>query len=636
MLKRTADTENQSAEPMVPAWRDKNAGVMNVGLNWGALCLEAASPEHCSAVRAVFAAGAAVMAADNAPCGLTMMSSLFNLAPVDEDILLMSAAAHRLLPGLKLTPHLLQQALGIVNPDMLTLFWQRLSPHSPLRKFRLLCNTDRSWKAGAALEIEERILGFLFGEDALDEAVSAVLHPVTGGVCPARHRAGLDAVVNSLRGMVRPRVHIMGPNHSGRRAAACHLAEAFGLRVFELRAKAGEPIADLKSLLARETRLSGLAVLIDADSPEARTLLNEQLSSLEGLIIAISETHHDVTQGFAALRLDPLQLADRQLLWAESLAGRLNVTAAQVDALASQFKFGPRTMRAVAAHSKNVWQACREQAQGELGQLAERINPGYGWDDIVLPATLLAELKAAANQIRHQALVFGTYGFGRKHQRGQGVSVLLAGASGTGKTMAAEVMAFELQLDLYRVDLSRVVSKYIGESEKNLRAIFDAAEASGAILLFDEADALFGKRSEVKDAHDRFANIEVSYLLQRMESYGGMAILSTNLKSHIDTAFMRRLRFVIDFPFPDSAARREIWLKAFPEATPRKDLDYDALARLDIAGGNIVVIAINAAFLAAAEASPVTMVHIAEAARSEFRKIDRELRLTWAGENQNG
>ena len=257
--------------------------------------------------------------------------------------------------------------------------------------------------------------------------------------------------------------------------------------------------------------------------------------------------------------------------------------------------------------------------------------PRYGWDDIVLPPDVIHDLKAAAAQVRYSALVYGAHGFAKKYPRGRGISLLLSGPSGTGKTMAAEVIANDLALDLYRIDLSRVVSKYIGETEKNLRAVFDAAEASGAVLLFDEADALFGKRSEVKDSHDRYANIEVSYLLQRMECYSGLAILATNMKGHLDGAFMRRLRYVIDVPFPDVAARRLIWQKAFPAEMPRAMLDFDALARLDIAGGNIAVIAINAAFLAAADETPLDMRHIARAARAEYHKLDRELRLNWFG-----
>jgi SpoVK/Ycf46/Vps4 family AAA+-type ATPase len=191
--------------------------------------------------------------------------------------------------------------------------------------------------------------------------------------------------------------------------------------------------------------------------------------------------------------------------------------------------------------------------------------------------------------------------------------------------MAAEVLARELALDLYRIDLSAVVSKYIGETEKNLARVFDGAEAGGAILLFDEADALFGKRSEVKDSHDRYANIEVSYLLQRMESYRGLAILTTNRKSALDEAFLRRLRFAVEFPFPDAAAREEIWRRVFPPATPTRRLEAAKLARLNVAGGNIRNIALGAAFLAAEEGAPVEMGHLLAAARSEYAKLEKAL-----------
>src|SRR5262249_25240800 len=220
-------------------------------------------------------------------------------------------------------------------------------------------------------------------------------------------------------------------------------------------------------------------------------------------------------------------------------------------------------------------------------------------------------------------LVYQSWGFGNKLSRGRGISALFSGASGTGKTMAAEIMARHLQLDLYRIDLAGVVSKYIGETEKNLRSVFDAAERSGAILFFDEADALFGKRSEVKDSHDRYANIEVNYLLQRMEDYRGLAILATNMKSALDSAFMRRLRFIVDFPFPDANQRREIWRRVFPAAAAVSNLDFAALSRLEIPGGNIHNIAVNAAFLAAGEDVPISMDHVMRAARREYAKIDR-------------
>jgi SpoVK/Ycf46/Vps4 family AAA+-type ATPase len=236
-----------------------------------------------------------------------------------------------------------------------------------------------------------------------------------------------------------------------------------------------------------------------------------------------------------------------------------------------------------------------------------------------------AQLREVAAQVAHRQCVYEEWGFGARLSRGRGISALFAGPSGTGKTMAAEVLARDLDLDLFRIDLSGVVSKYIGETEKNLRRVFEVAEAGGAILFFDEADALFGKRSEVKDSHDRYANIEINYLLQRMEDYRGLAILATNMKSHLDAAFLRRLRFIVDIPFPDAEMRRRIWQRAFPAATPTRDLDFVMLARLELAGGNIKNIALNAAFAAAAEGVPVRMSHVRHAARREYQKLERML-----------
>jgi SpoVK/Ycf46/Vps4 family AAA+-type ATPase len=243
----------------------------------------------------------------------------------------------------------------------------------------------------------------------------------------------------------------------------------------------------------------------------------------------------------------------------------------------------------------------------------------------VIPPTQREQLRQIIAQVRHRGRVYGEWGFARKSQRDTGVAAVFSGASGTGKTLAAEVIAGALELDLFRIDLSAVVSKYIGETEKNLRRLFDAAECGGSILLFDEADALFGKRTEVKDSHDRHANIEVSYLLQRIEAFRGLAILTTNFRSALDEAFLRRVDFVVEFPFPDLATRAEIWRRAFPPSTPTQGVDVDKLAQLSIAGGNIRNTALNATFLAADAGSAVTMGHLLTAARSEYEKIGKSL-----------
>ncbi len=274
---------------------------------------------------------------------------------------------------------------------------------------------------------------------------------------------------------------------------------------------------------------------------------------------------------------------------------------------------------------EELWQACLDSTRPRLESLAQRLDAKATWETLVLPKEETQLLHQIADQVRQRTKVYETWGFHERMNRGLGISALFAGESGTGKTMAAEVIANELHLDLYRIDLSQVVSKYIGETEKNLRRLFDAAEDGGAILFFDEADALFGKRSEVKDSHDRYANIEINYLLQRIETYRGLAILATNMKSSLDSAFMRRLRFIVDFPFPRVEQRQEMWAKVFPTQVPKQDLNYARLARLNLTGGSIHNIALNASFLAAQARESVTMERILAAARAEFRKQERPI-----------
>jgi hypothetical protein len=338
--------------------------------------------------------------------------------------------------------------------------------------------------------------------------------------------------------------------------------------------------------------------------------------------------------------------ADEQLaIWHDSADGAGKITDNEFGQLVSQFNLSARTIRHIGSLSgsdyirdicgddmpedstpfEELWAACREQTRARLSDLAQQIQPAADEDDLVLPDRQKEILHDIAAQVGQRMKVYQEWAFAGKNSRGLGISALFSGESGTGKTMAAEVLAKKLHLDLYRIDLSQVVSKYIGETEKNLRRVFDAAEAGGAILLFDEADALFGRRSEVKDSHDRYANIEVSYLLQRMEEYRGLAILTTNMKDSLDPAFLRRIRFVVQFPFPDAGQRALIWEKVFPGKAPWYGLDYKKLARLNIPGGNIRNIALSAAFLAAADGDVVQMKHLLRAARAEYAKMDRTL-----------
>jgi ATPase family associated with various cellular activities (AAA) len=332
----------------------------------------------------------------------------------------------------------------------------------------------------------------------------------------------------------------------------------------------------------------------------------------------------------------------RLAVWEARLGDQLAAHGARDAFLArmvQQFQFGPQQIHGVirsaveAAALRNpeapilaeadLWLAARRHAVRSLGGLAEKIESRRSLQELVLPAESSQQIREIASQVEQRNRVYEQWGFSSKLSRGRGIAALFAGPSGTGKTMAAEVLARHLDLDLYRIDLASVISKYIGETEKNLKRVFDAADESGAILFFDEADALFGKRSEVRDSHDRYANIEINYLLQRMEDYRGLAILATNRKSLLDPAFLRRLRFLVDFPFPSTADRVRIWRGAFPVQAELGPLDYELLGRLEVAGGNISNIALNAAFLAASEGVAINMDHVLAAARREYAKIDK-------------
>jgi hypothetical protein len=328
----------------------------------------------------------------------------------------------------------------------------------------------------------------------------------------------------------------------------------------------------------------------------------------------------------------------RQVLWQHFLGEAASNVAEDLPTLAGQFvlttgqiRDAVASARDMAAHrgegvqAQDLFAAARAHSSLRLSHLARKINPRYIWEDIVLPTEQIDILHEIVNTVRGRPKVLEEWGVGQKLASSSAVTVLFAGPPGTGKTMAAEVLANELQLDLYKIDLSSVVSKYIGETEKNLEKIFNEAQNSNAILFFDEADAIFGKRSEVKDARDRYANIEVSYLLQRMETYDGVTILATNLRSNLDEAFTRRLHFIIDIPFPDEEYRLRIWETLFPPDVPRDpDLDLALMARrFKLAGGNIRNIIVSAAYLAAADGDVVTMDHLFLGVRREMQKMGR-------------
>jgi SpoVK/Ycf46/Vps4 family AAA+-type ATPase len=336
--------------------------------------------------------------------------------------------------------------------------------------------------------------------------------------------------------------------------------------------------------------------------------------------------------------IPPVGFDQRRAAWTTSLAG--TPAAADAARFADTFQFGAAIIRQttrLAASSAalrkpsnpqptadDVMEAGRSLTTPNLARFAMPLTPQYGWSDLVLPEDKMQQLRNVEARVRHRELVQRQWGFGKKLSRGKGLTVLFTGVSGAGKTMAAEVLAGALSLTLHQIDLSCVMSKYIGETEQHLSAIFREAESSQTLLFFDEAEALFGKRTEVKDAHDRYANIEVNYLLQRIEQYSGIVVLATNLHRNLDEAFLRRISEVIEFPMPDEPAREQIWRKHFPAAAPTKDIDFPFLAKqFKLTGGNIRNVALAAAYTAAQENTDIGMAQIIPAVEAEFRKQGR-------------
>jgi hypothetical protein len=586
------------------------------------------------------------------PPALAVLVAAFGLSPFERDILLACAGIEldaRFGPacaaalGDAARPF---PTFGLALAALPGAHWSALTPDAPLRRWRLVEPGAGSALTAAPLRIDERILHFLAGVSHLDERLAALVEPAAAEELVPSHAALAEQVAAVWSGAGAggpPLVQLCGPEAADRRAVAAAAAATLGwwLAVLpaELTPTNPSDLDALARLWEREAALGGAALLVECDELDAADgprvgAVRRLVGRIRGpVVLSDREPRRPGIRPLLSLEVPPPTAAEQRAVWHQALGGSAD---GRLDGLAAQFRLGATAIRAAAAASKGAgrgpeevgrraWAACRARARPRLDGLARRIEPAAGWDDLVLPPAQMRVLREIAAHVRHRETVYERWGFAVRGARGLGISALFTGASGTGKTMTAEVLAGELGLDLYSIDLSAVVSKYIGETEKNLRRVFDAAEQGGAILQFDEADALFGKRSEVKDSHDRYANIEVSYLLQRMEAYRGLAILTTNLKGALDPAFLRRIRFVVQFPFPDAPQRAEIWRRIFPPATPTEGLDVWKLAKLNVPGGNIRNIALNAAFLAADASEPVRMRHLCEAARSEYSKLERSL-----------
>jgi hypothetical protein len=600
-----------------------------------------------------------------APSALEALSEAFGLSPFERDLLLLCAGTEldasiaALCASAHGEPARTYPTFGLALAALPDPHWSALVPAAPLRRWHLLGIGHGTTLTDSPLRINERVLHYLAGVQHLDERLADLVEPLPA---PGELPASQDAVVAELlRLWADPDrtggwslIQLCGPDAAARRGVAAAACARRGLALHALPADAIPATLteqeNLRRLWERESLLGGSALLVDAatlDAADGTQLagVGRFLDRVGGpVMLAIGEPLRTLQRPAVLLDVNRPTAAEQHALWVEALGPLARRMNGQIDTVVAQFDLSATTIRAAATQvgagqgadppeqlGHLIWNACRRQARPRLDDLAQRIQSAATWGDLVLPEASLLLLQEAVAHVRHRTRVYDTWGFSRKGSRGLGITALFSGGSGTGKTMAAEVLANELRLDLYRIDLSAVVSKYIGETEKNLRRVFDAAEEGGAILFFDEADALFGKRSEVRDSHDRYANIEVSYLLQRMEAYRGLAILATNLKSGLDTAFLRRIRFIVQFPFPDASQRAEIWRHVFPAELPVADLDPEQLARLNVPGGSIRNIALNAAFLAAAAGEPVHMAHLLRAARGEYAKLEKPLTATELG-----
>jgi AAA+ superfamily predicted ATPase len=549
--------------------------------------------------------------------------------------------------------------MNLLGYDTATRFqvWERLMPDMPLRRFHLVQCAPEAGQGKAPfltfiLSADQRIVSYLLGDTTPDERLRGAVMSVDTD--PRRVDAQLLEPLTAFLPS-SPMIYLQGVKGVGRREMAAALCARFNLPLICI---------DLAQLIAKDASFDLLSQLTmrEAYLAQAALLLYDWDSALDEhtqqppadfwaslltypypvfICGRIVWEPQELNRARRMLRVNvPLPAyPERHALWTQALTQQ-GAQKVNPDELARKFRFTPSQIaRAVQTAADlavtrgegitlhDLYSGAQAHSQLRLGQLAKQIIPRYTWDDVILPPDRMVQLRELCDRAENIHLVRDVWGFGRKSARTASISALFAGESGTGKTLSAEVIASHLGLVLYKIDLSAVVSKYIGETEKNLAVIFEEAQAANAILFFDEADALFGKRSEVKDARDRYANIETAYLLQRIEDYEGIAILATNLRQNMDEAFTRRLDVVVDFPFPDPEYRRRIWEVHFPPQVPlAADVDLTLLAeRYNLAGGNIRNAALTSAYIAAADGKVITMKHIQHAVRREHQKMGRLL-----------
>jgi len=547
---------------------------------------------------------------------------------------------------------------------------EAFSPEAPLLKYNLLRLYDDhpsrpTLLAAKLLQLDPRITDYLLESDQIDSRVlpfTSLLHPklrLQDMILPDDIKRRLTLLISQFKdsGLI---CYFQGSYGVGKRAIAEAVCFELNVPILSVDVNrmvaAGIPLELSVPLIFREGRLQNASLylsgydLLLSDEKEIKFGYNSVMAEIRDYpqwVFLAGERNWQpvgILHDRAVITIEltvPSYLVRRQLWekkWDSALTFAVDV---DFNGLASKFRLSGGQIHDAVAMARNLalWRApeaglitsediyfaCRNQLRQTVSTLAHKVQPKYDWDDIVLPKDQMEQLREICSYLRHYYTVYGDWGFDQKVSSGKGLNVLFAGPSGTGKTMAAEIIANELGLDLYKIDLSAIVSKYIGETEKNLDRIFKDGQALNAILFFDEADALFGKRSEVRDSHDRYANIEIAYLLQKMDDYDGAVILATNLRKNMDEAFARRMHFAVEFPIPEEADRYRIWQWIFPKEAPlANDVDFAFLARqFKVSGGNIKNIALSAAFLAAQDGGCVTMENLIRATKREYQKMGR-------------
>jgi hypothetical protein len=569
-----------------------------------------------------------IEAAMEVPPALTQLTEAFDLGGFERDVVALTLAAE-LDPRFQDGPPTVATVLETLADG----HWAALDAGAPLRAWGVITQ-DGTVLADATLKLAPDVLRFLMGFDPRrDRDAAFTLQPLPPAVVTSQVEQAEDiaqAIGQTLEATGQtPAIELYGAAPDDRLAIAALTAAALAAELVSADARdLPAPGPELDRLLHTWSRIarltSTLLCITDADArdedPTLRHRVDRALSRIKGPFVVCVErpTVHEPDRPLVRREVQPLTADERLELWTLFAPEATE----DLEALAGDFRLGARAIQRVAAGTTTLREGCAQAVRARLDPLTERIDV-HDVTPVALPPEEARQLEQLEQAIRLATQVSHRWGIGRG--RPTAITALFAGPSGTGKTHAALALARRLGLDLYRVDLAGILSKYIGETEKNLDKIFDAAEVGGVILLFDEADALFGKRSEVRDSHDRYANLGTAYLLARMERAPAPTILTTNLKDAIDPAFQRRLQFVIDFPFPAERERERIWRTIYPQQTPVEDLVPQQLAVVAATGGTIANIARRGAFLAAAEPAPVEMRHLFEATRLELTKLGRDM-----------